>query len=125
MKVLIVDDESLIRTSLKRVFEGRKHQVVVAENGQEGLDLWQKSNPDLVILDMLMPGLTGAQVLKNMGRPLRSKVILISAYTGEYDIKKASELGASLFIPKPFQSIFEVVERAEKLFSESAKINAE
>lgn len=119
MKALIVDDEALIRTSLKRVFEMREHEVIVAENGQQGLELWQKHNPELVILDMLMPGLTGAQVLKNIGIGSKSKVILISAYTGEYDIKKAEELGATLFISKPFQNIFDVVDRAEKLVKNS------
>ncbi len=115
MRALIVDDEDLIRTSLKRVFEMRHHEVFVAENGQQGLEMWQAHDPELVILDMLMPGLTGAQVLKKIGAQTRSKVILISAYTGEYDVKKASELGATLFIAKPFQNIFDVVDRAEKL----------
>jgi len=115
LKVLIVDDESLIRRSLRRVFEARGHTVIEAEDGQRGLQLWREHAPDTVILDVLMPGLTGPQVLSEM-RPISSaKVLLISAYTGEYDAKKAKEMGADLFIPKPFQNIFEVVESAEKL----------
>ncbi len=115
MKALIVDDEDLIRKSLKRAFEIRKHEVIVAENGIQGLELWQKHKPDMVVLDVLMPGLTGPQVLKNIGSQPKSKVILISAYTGEYDVKRAEELGAAFFMAKPFQNVFDVVDRAEKL----------
>jgi len=115
MKVLVVDDETLIRRSLRRVFEAHGHVVSEAEDGQRGLEVWREQDPDIVILDVLMPRLTGPQVLAEMGPNLRAKVILVSAYTGEYDLKKAKDLGAHLFIPKPFQNIFEVVDRAENL----------
>jgi two-component system, response regulator PdtaR len=115
MRILIVDDEDLIRSSLRRAFEMRKHEVFVAANGHEGLELWQRHHPEIVILDVLMPNLTGPQVLANIGDIGSTKVILISAYTGEYDVKRATELGAALFIPKPFHNIFEVVDRAENL----------
>ena len=115
MKVLIVDDEALIRRSLGRAFSARGHQVLEAENGQIGLDTWKRENPDLVVLDVLMPGLTGPQVLESKPQETKAPVILISAFTGEYDGKKAKQMGASLFIPKPFQDIFEIVERAECL----------
>lgn len=115
MKVLIVDDEPLICRSLKRVFELHHHEVIVAENGTHGLSQWRLSNPEVVILDVLMPGLTGPQILKEMGSSSRAKVILISAYTGEYDLNKAREMGADIFMPKPFENIFEIVNVAERL----------
>jgi DNA-binding response OmpR family regulator len=115
MKVLIVDDESLIRRSLRRVFEARGHQVFDAEDGLRGLEAWRLNAPDIVILDVLMPGLTGPQVLSEMSSDNKAKVILISAYTGEYDLNKAKDIGADLFIPKTFHNIFEIVDRAESL----------
>lgn len=118
MKLLVIDDEALVRRSLRRVAETRRHTVVEADNGETGLKLWRAEQPDLVFLDVLMPGLTGPQVLKEIGQPRSAKVILISAYTGEYDMDKAKDLGADLFIPKPFHNIFEVVEIAEKLLAE-------
>ncbi|MCB0384469.1 MAG: response regulator, partial [Bdellovibrionales bacterium] len=59
MRVLIVDDEPLVRRALKRVAEMRGHEVVEAENGSQGLEKWKQENPQLVFLDVLMPGLSG------------------------------------------------------------------
>jgi DNA-binding response OmpR family regulator len=118
MKILIIDDEDLIRRSLKRVFEREKFSVQEAENGLDGLKLWRECQPDLVVLDVLMPGLTGPQVLKEIGTEKNAKVILISAYTGEYDLNKAHEMGADLFITKPFQGVFEVVQSARELLGQ-------
>lgn len=115
MKVLIVDDEPLVRRSLRRVFEAAEFIVIEAEDGETGLALWRKENPNLVILDVLMPGLTGPQVLKEIGVGYNAKVILISAYTGEYDLNKAQIMGADLFISKPFQNIFDIVRVAKSL----------
>lgn len=118
MKVLIVDDEALVRRSLRRAFESIQFTVVEAEDGEMGLTLWRQENPNLVILDVLMPGLTGPQVLKEIGIANRAKVILISAYTGEYDLNRAQVVGADLFISKPFQNIFDVVKVARDLLNE-------
>jgi two-component system chemotaxis response regulator CheY len=120
MKVLIVDDEMLVRRSLRRVLESRGHQVLEAADGRQGLEVWRETRPELVILDVLMPGLTGPQVLAEMGQASKAKVVLISAYTGEYDLKKAKEMGADLFISKPFQNIFEVADRAESLLTSTS-----
>lgn len=117
MRVLVVDDESLVRRSLRRAFEGAGHTVTEASDGVSGLAVWKSEGPDLVILDVLMPGMTGPQVLKEIGSGSGAKIILISAYTGEYDLKKAKDVGADLFISKPFQNIFEIVKQAEELLS--------
>lgn len=115
MRLLIIDDEDLVRRSLRRAAESRGHEVSEADNGETGLKMWRTEDPDLVLLDVLMPRLTGPQVLKEVGTPRTAKVILMSAYTGEYGMDKAKDLGADLFIPKPFHNIFEVIETAEKL----------
>lgn len=107
MKILIVDDEPIVRRALRRFFESKGHEVSEAEDGEEGLSSWKKVKPDLVILDVLMPKMSGPDVLRL--RPKDStKVILISAYSGEYDVKKAKSLGADYYLPKPFQDIREI-----------------
>lgn len=115
MKILIVDDEPLVRRALRRVAEMRGHQVVEAEDGSQGLEVWRKTNPDLIFLDVLMPGLSGPQVMKEIGVDHGAKVVLISAYSGEYNLETAKSIGADMFVPKPFEDIFSIVETAEKL----------
>ena len=110
-KILICDDEPLVRRSLKRALETKGFQIIEAADGKLGLDVWRKELPDLVFLDVLMPGLTGPQVLNEIEEKIRapSKVILISAYTGEYNVDSAKSLGADHFIPKPFEDVFAIV----------------
>lgn len=115
MKVLIVDDETLVRRSLSRALKSKGHDVVEATNGLEGLKLWKEIQPDLIFLDVLMPGLTGPEVLKEMGATSSAKVILMSAFSGEHNMQTAQQMGANLFVPKPFEDIFAVVTLAEEL----------
>lgn len=116
IKVLIIDDEKLVRLSLERVFKKSGHIVELAEDGEVGLDKWMSFEPELVILDILMPKLNGPEVLEKMKPKSKSKVILISAYSGEYNLQKAQDIGADLFISKPFENIFDVLKQAESLF---------
>lgn len=117
MKVLVVDDEPLVRLSLRRALEKRGHTVEEAEDGQSGMEHWVTFVPDIVYLDVLMPRMSGPDLLKNIAKEKRgsAKVILMSAFAGEYDLAKAKALGADLFIPKPFEDIFAVVKTAEEL----------
>lgn len=117
MKVLIVDDEPLVRRSLSRAFASRGHQVIEAVDGRVGLESWREHQPDLVVLDVLMPGLSGPQVLQEIDPSIRelAKVVLISAYSGEHNPETAERLGANCFIPKPFDDIFVFVKKAEEL----------
>ena len=117
MKILIVDDEPLVRKSLARACRAKGHEVTEAADGTEGLALWSASRPDLVFLDVLMPGLSGPELLTEMrSREDAGLVILMSAYSGEHNIETAQQMGAALFIPKPFEDVFAVVAKAEELF---------
>lgn len=115
MTILIVDDEPLIRLSLSRAFKSQGDTVHVAEDGIAGEAQWKTLQPDIVILDVLMPGLTGPQLIEKVKHTSRSKVVLISAYSGDYDVDSVKKLGADLFIAKPFADIFEVVKRVKDL----------
>jgi CheY-like chemotaxis protein len=117
MKILVVDDEPLVRRSLKRALQTRGHQVEEAVDGKQALDMWADVMPDLVFLDVLMPRLSGPDFLKSLGPKERNtaKVVLMSAFTGEYDLEKAKSLGADLYVPKPFEDVFTVVQLGEDL----------
>jgi CheY-like chemotaxis protein len=115
MKVLVVDDEPLVRRSLEKALGRRGHDVLLAEDGREGMQVWVKERPDLVFLDILMPGMGGLQVLKELGGQKYGKVILMSAYSGVYDQETVRQMGADLFIEKPFEDILRVIAQAEDL----------
>lgn len=116
MKALIIDDEPLVRRSIKRALQASGHEVFEAVDGLEGLEEWRRIVPDLVFLDVLMPGMTGPELLKIMGSAKGpTKVVLISAYSGEYNLETVQKMGADLFIAKPFEDIFSVVKMAEEL----------
>jgi len=117
MKILVIDDEALVRRSLSRALRSRGHEVDEALDGNEGLERWRKLQPDLIFLDVLMPGLNGPEVLKAMGECRSGKVILMSAFAGEHNMETALQMGADLFVPKPFEDIFAVVKMAEDLLS--------
>ena len=114
MKVLIIDDDSLVRRSLKRALKSRGHDVEEAEDGEAGLEKWLNTQPEVIFLDVLMPKMTGPQVLKQMQGKEKGYTILMSAYSGEDHIETVESLGADEFISKPFDDIFQVVELAEK-----------
>ncbi len=114
MNILIVDDEPLIRRSLEKLFVSRGHVVQTSDNGLDGFDKWEKMKPELVFLDVLMPGLTGPEVLKKMPIPRLSKVILISAFTGDLQLDQKHQ--PDLFIQKPFENILEIYEKSLGLF---------
>ncbi len=115
MKILVVDDEPLVRRSLGRALKSRGHIVFEAEDGLQGLLMWREQKPDLVFLDVLMPKMTGPQVLIEIGEQRTGKVILMSAFSGEHNMETTMQMGADLFIPKPFEDIFSIVNVAEGL----------
>ncbi|WP_099190306.1 response regulator [Tepidibacter mesophilus] len=102
-KILIVDDEKNIRTTLKYCLQEENYDISIAINGEEGLDKIQSEKFDLVLLDIQMPGLTGMQVLQKV-RQQQNKVdvIIMTAYGTVEKAVEAMKLGAVDFIGKPF-----------------------
>jgi len=109
MKILIIDDEPLVRRSLEKVFQKAGHDVSTAADGTTGAEMWQKLKPDGVVIDILMPGLTGPEVIAEVKPPHQTAIVLISAFSGEYNPEAIKNLGADLFIEKPFEDIQKIV----------------
>ena len=103
IKLMIIDDEPAIRHLLTRFFEIKGLRVLAAENGEEGLLLTEKEKPDVVLLDVLMPGMDGILTLKKI-RELDDKVgvLMMTSVRDPKVIKQATELGAFAYILKPF-----------------------
>lgn len=102
-KILIVDDQFGIRILLNEVFQKEGYQTFQAANGIQALDIVTKHDPDLVLLDMKIPGMDGIEILKRM-KVIDPEicVIIMTAY-GELDmIQEAKDLGAITHFAKPF-----------------------
>lgn len=102
-KILIVDDQFGIRILLNEVLQKEGYQTFQAANGVQALDIVAKHDPDLVLLDMKIPGMDGIEILKRMRVDNQDiRVIIMTAY-GELDmIQEAKDLGALTHFAKPF-----------------------
>jgi DNA-binding response OmpR family regulator len=103
-KVLIIDDEELLRHYYSYCFEKIGFTVFEAPNGTVGLELAAKELPDLIILDLIMPGILGFEVCKRLRENPsfdNTAVIITSAKSYKPDIDKAIQLGADAYVTKP------------------------
>lgn len=116
-KILIVDDEPNIVMTLEYTFKKHNFEVFIARDGQEALDILENQLPDIIILDVMMPMVDGFATLEQIKKDKRlshCKVIFLSAKNKEKDIEKGLELGANLYVVKPF-SIKKLVEQVNEL----------
>jgi response regulator NasT len=101
-KILIADDEPLIRIDLKELLEEIGHQVVAETgDGKEALALLNKVRPDLVILDIKMPGMSGIEVARRISHEY--PVIILTAFSERSLIEQAKDAGVMAYITKPFR----------------------
>ncbi|SHE60835.1 response regulator transcription factor [Flavisolibacter ginsengisoli] len=106
-KLLIVDDEAHIRMLIEQTLEELEDEGVnflMAENGEQALELIQSENPQLVFLDVMMPKMNGMEVCRRVKKELSIDVyiVLLTAKGQELDRLKGQEVGADLYMTKPF-----------------------
>jgi DNA-binding response OmpR family regulator len=103
-RILLVDDDAEIIESLRLALESNGFQVLVARDGNQGLALTEREDPDLVILDMMMPKRSGFLVLEKLRRTRETspRVIMITANEGSRHKAYAEMLGVDDYIRKPF-----------------------
>jgi len=100
--IMVVDDEQAILRLLSRTLEPEGYGVVVADNGRSALELLEEHGPDLVILDIMMPGLDGFQVLDLIRQRSNVPVIMLTARCEATTVRDALSLGADDYVRKPF-----------------------
>lgn len=110
--LLIADDEPAIRDVLRDFLSAQGYAVVTAADGTEALAVAQEASPDLVLLDVMMPGLDGFEVIRHLRRNGQTPVILLTARVAEIDRVTGLELGADDYVTKPF-SLHEVAARVK------------
>ena len=103
-RILLVDDDQEIIESMRLALEAKGYRVVVARDGNQGLAMAEREDPDMVILDMMMPKRSGFLVLERLRRtrPVPLRIIMITANEGSRHKAYAEMLGVDDYIRKPF-----------------------
>ncbi len=110
-RVLLIDDEPAIVTGVGRALRGEGHLVDAATDGSVGLELALSGDYDVIVLDVMLPGMNGHKVCRTArARGLRTPILMLSAKGGEWDVADGLDLGADDYLTKPF-SIVELLAR--------------
>ncbi len=103
--VLVCDDEDVLRALVRATLDADNYALIEARDGNESLELARRARPDLILLDMMMPGRSGLEILAELrGDPsfARTRIVMLTARTQVADRQAAADLGADRFLPKPF-----------------------
>lgn len=101
-KVLVVDDEASIVNIISYNLKKEGYDVITAENGEDGLELALRENPDLVLLDIMMPKMDGYEVCRKLREKSNVPIIMLTARADEVDKVIGLEMGADDYVTKPF-----------------------
>lgn len=118
-KILVVDDDEHILRSLTQYLELEDFQVCSASSGPEALKLFAEEKPDLLVLDVMMPGMDGFQVLEKLrgdAETAQVPVLMLTARDQHNDILKGYQMGATSYLVKPF-NLDELVDAINEVFA--------
>jgi DNA-binding response OmpR family regulator len=102
--VLVVDDDEMVRRLVRTVLEADDYTVIDARDGAEAFAVLEKSDPQVVVLDVMMPGLDGVEVCRKIDHS-RVKVVMLTARDDPVLEQACKDAGADAFLTKPFSSI--------------------
>jgi two-component system KDP operon response regulator KdpE len=120
-RILIVDDEPQIRRALQVGLEDHGYAVTTAVSGEEALAAVIARKPDVIVMDLLMPGMTGVEVTRRVREQSRVPIIVLSAVTAENKKVEALEVGADDYVTKPF-STAELLARIKSVLRRAANV---
>ena len=119
-RILVVDDELWIRRSLQVHLEGKGYVVLTARSGEQAIEKFSQHVPDVVIADLILPGMDGIELTRNIREASTVPIIVLSAIGEDQKKVEALELGADDYVTKPF-NLDELVARIRALFRRSTK----
>ena len=123
-KILIADDDRNICELLRMYLEKEGYAIVLAGNGEEALAKFEEENPDILLLDVMMPRLDGWQVCRELRKKSEVPIIMITAKGETFDKVLGLELGADDYVVKPFEPK-EIVARVKAVLRRTGKANSE
>jgi DNA-binding response OmpR family regulator len=103
MKILLVDDNNDILRFVNQILQLEGHTVSIARNGLEALQNAAADRPDAVVLDVNMPGMEGWEVCRRLKQQFNIPVMLLTVRAEKDDLKLGAEVGADVYLPKPFE----------------------
>jgi DNA-binding response OmpR family regulator len=118
--ILIIEDDASFRRTYQDMFNAAGYTVLIAENGEIGWDLAKSKKPDLIMLDLYLPGLHGFEVLKYIRGDAETKdipVVITTSMGADQDIRKGIELGATDYMIKGFFTPREILVKIRSLFA--------
>lgn len=121
-KILLVEDDVFMVDLLAREFKGAGFEVLVAKTGSEGVEKFREAKPDLILLDIMLPGLNGFDALRQIRREEKgptTKVIVLSNLGDVSDKEEAKRLGVIDYMIKANSSIAEIIEKVRSVLAAS------
>lgn len=101
-KILVIDDETNIRDLVSVYLRAAGYEVETAENGAEGLERFRTGSPDLVVLDLMLPGMDGREVCREIRKETRVPIVMLTARDSDFEKVALLEAGADDYVVKPF-----------------------
>ena len=121
-RVLVIDDEEQIRRALKSVLEARHYDVELASTAEEGIELTAEHTPDIIVLDLTLPGMSGLDACRSLREWYRGPILILSVRNADADKIAALDLGADDYLTKPF-STGELLARIRALLRRTAGVD--
>lgn len=103
-KVLVIEDEESFREALEFILTKEGFTVTLAASGTEGIEVFDRVNPDIVLLDLMLPGMSGTEVCKAIRTKSKTPIIMLTAKDAEIDKVVGLELGADDYVTKPYST---------------------
>lgn len=125
MKVLIVEDDNFLETLVARKFVSAGVEVIGVQNGEDAIPEIEKENPDVVLLDLMLPGINGFDILQKAGENSKTRhipIIVFSNFSEDDKIKEAKSLGARDYLIKSNFTLDELLVKIKEILKESSSI---
>lgn len=114
-KILIIEDDKFLRELITKKISNEGFQIVEAIDGEQGIEKAKKENPDLILLDIILPEIDGFDVLKRIKKESKVPVIILSNLGQKKDIEKGFELGAADYLIKAHFTPEEIIKKIRKV----------